>query len=747
MTRTLILLALSTLPFFPGATIAAGDPGFRVRAEFSAPLNADTGWAGGLNENVTVTVDRPFRLRFEVWSTESGARPDAMQLQYRRNAGDWKPVEAHDFPYPLRETEIDFTDARAGAVPEGWRTVVGDDKNITVVEDGEVRIMRARADGEAFIGLYPPPWDLEEFSFATEYRVSAEGTGQMGIVFGYVDADNNWRVLLDTDAGTIRASRFNDGTETLVTQKSAGLVAGQWQEVEVKIEAGRLEVNFGDDALEFSEPVGDSVPLSDLGFFIPSDGHVDFRTFVIEGRPSSPPVSIVSTDAYSHGEATRDLLRGATSRFEAGAGISLSEQTPSWNASNRHGEFEWPLVIRRFADRAVTTEDGDTFEFRMTDASGNAIRQSALPSLTLEVPDFHLGGTFVETPGRIGPWKAANGDLYFIMEPTESDNLFMVVKSNDGGRSWREVDGENRPETGDLESVDGQLVDGTIHMVHQVTGATLHHAFRTSDHPTHPDTWALTDELATKVIARVQMASLVVRSDGSMVVFHLGNTIGYAVRSPAGKWSDEIVIGGNDGVPHLAGPQAVLGADDQAHLGYYREDGTIWYRKLLSDGTLTDPHQLAIGADTTEDDFGSVLPLVYIPQTDTTVIIYRLADGTLWERRVTGDELPTAAVQVTARPVVRNAVDSQQAGADAVADGETVHVLFIDDADRNIYSTHDAGGWQSPTLEVDDIDGGWVRGSVYERPDGVKVYGYGYDSGSQGGAGFNRFAEKVLDGE
>ncbi|HEX7719326.1 MAG TPA: hypothetical protein VF389_05935, partial [Woeseiaceae bacterium] len=202
-----------------------------------------------------------------------------------------------------------------------------------------------------------------------------------------------------------------------------------------------------------------------------------------------------------------------------------------------------------------------------------------------------------------------------------------------------------------------------------------------------------------------------------------------------------------DGVPHLAGPQAVLGAEDQAHLGYYRADGTIWYRRLLADGTLTEPHQLATGAGTTEDDFGPVLPLVYLPQTDTTVIIYRLGDGTLWERRVTGDDLPTAAVQVTDRPVVQHAVDSQQAGADVVSDGETLRVLFIDEAERNIYSTHDAGGWQSTTLEVDGIDGGWVRGNVYTRPDGVKVYGYAYDAGSQGGAGLNRFAEKVLDGE
>lgn len=548
MTRTVILLALSAMPCFVGMAIAADDPGFRVRADFSAPLNADTGWAAELNENVSVTVDRPFRLRFEVELTEPVARQDGLRLQYRRNEGDWAPVEAHDFPYPLREVEIDFSDARSGVIPEDWRVASGENTSITVAKVGELQVMRASAGAEALIALYPPPWDLDEFSFATEYRLPTDGNGQLGIVFGYVDADNHWRLLLDTNAGRVHVSRFVDGTESLITERSAGLVAGKWQEVEVKVEAGRLEVNVGDDAPEFFEPVGDSVPQSDLGFFVPSQGQVEFRTFVIEGLPSAPPVSIVSTDAYSHGEATRDLLRGATSRFEAGTGVSIAEHTPAWNGSGRHGEFEWPLVIRRFADRAVIAEDGDTFEFRMTDASGNAINRNANPLLTLEVPAYHLGGTFVETPGRIGPWQTSNGDLYFIMEPTESDNLFMVVKSTDGGRSWREVGGENRPATGDLESVDGQLVDGTIHMVHQVTGATLHHAFRTSDHPTHPDTWELTDELATRVIARVQMASTVVRSDGSMVIFHLGNTIGYAVRSPTGEWSDEVVIGGNDGV-------------------------------------------------------------------------------------------------------------------------------------------------------------------------------------------------------
>jgi hypothetical protein len=36
---------------------------------------------------------------------------------------------------------------------------------------------------------------------------------------------------------------------------------------------------------------------------------------------------------------------------------------------------------------------------------------------------------------------------------------------------------------------------------------------------------------------------------------------------------------------------------------------------------------------------------------------------------------------------------------------------------------------------------------VYVRPDSLKVYGYIYDAGSDGGAGMNRFGELMLSGK
>lgn len=743
----LAILAITGCGMDPGAAGNAGQNGFRVRSDLAAGLNTDAGWAGVINENAVVHADQPFRIRFVV-PAAAGVGEGGFGLQYRRNAGDWIDVEAHDFPRPARELRVDFENVQAGAPPEGWRIAHGNAAGVRVVADAagrEPAVLRAEAGPEFLVGLYTPPWELGEFELATEVRLPAGNSSAAGLVFGYVDAENYCRVLLDPADRTIRVGCLVDGVETILAEERAEVVRERWLQLEIQHEDGALEVNFEDDELEFRIELGAQIPSLPLGFYLPAGGVAEFRDFVIEGEPRTPPVSIVSCPGYSHGEATTRLLTDSASDFEAGVGICLAERTPPWQAgTGAGGEFEWALVVRRLADGALANEEGDTFEFRMVDERGVPVSAAPNPVLVLAVPPGHVGGTFVETPGRIGPWQASNGDLYFIIEPTETDYLFMMIKSTDNGVSWREVDGENRPRTGDLESVDGRLAGGTIHIVHQITEAAFHHAFNTSDHPSRPDTWAVRDELVASVIAVAQAATLVVRSDGSMVAFYVGETeIHHNVRSPAGDWGTDAVL--DSGV---VGPQAVLGADEEIHLAYYGTDGAIWYRRMRPDGSFTPRQRLATGAGTTEAEFGAVLPLVYIPESNTVVILYRLADGRLWERRVVNGGPPTAAVMVTDREVVRDAVDSQQPGADVVLDGETIHALFIDESSRTIFSTHDGGEgmWRPSTPQVEGIRGSWVRGSVYTRQDGVRVYGYLYDAGSEGGSGMNRFGEIVLSG-
>jgi hypothetical protein len=751
--RALQLTSLALLIGWSGSSLhasastppvgAGGQPGFRVRSAFDAPLNSDGGWAGALNENVTIWADEPFRLRFEVEPAESTSGP--FRLQYRRNRGDWTDVEAHDFPHPERVLELDLPNARVGATPEGWSVAQGPAAGLTVAEDGQRKVLRARADREPLVGLYTPPWDATELG--AEFRIGAGSRSGIGFVLGDVDAGSHARVFLDAADGALRVSRVVGGAEAIVVEKKAAIPSGQWVAIEIQTEGGAVEVDYQDGTLELVADLGADIPPSEIGFQVPANSSVDFREFTIEGEARTPRVSIVSCPAYEDGAPTADLLEGSAAGFQPGTGVSLDDRTPVWTGAGAHGEFEWPLVVRRFADGAVTNEEGDTFELRMVGAGGAVPGRSVNPVLPLSIRPGHVGGTFVETPGRIGPWRASNGDLYFIMEPTETDNLFLMVKSTDGGVTWREVDGQHRPPTNDLEAVDGRQVGDTIHILHEVSESARYHAFRTSDHPTHPDTWAVGGELVAEVEPVAQGAALVVRSDGSLAAFYVGPTrIHYNIRSAAGSWGTDAVIDPGVG-PNLAGPYAVLGANDTVHLAYYGTDGSIWYRRMRPDGTFTDRQQLATGAGTTRAEYGAVLPLVHIPETETLVVVYRLASGALWERRVVKEGPPTAPKRLTDREVITDAVDSQQPAADVVADGRTLRVLFVEEPSRSLFSTHDEGGWQDATLRVDGILGSWVRGNVYRREDGTKVYGFIYDAGSDGGAGMNRFSEIVLGGQ
>jgi hypothetical protein len=462
---------------------------------------------------------------------------------------------------------------------------------------------------------------------------------------------------------------------------------------------------------------------------------------------ASPRVSIVSTSAYAHGAATEDLIGGSALPFQPGSGVVLDSLTDSWSGVTVHGEWEWPLVIRRFADSAVTNSTGDVFEFRMADSAGRSFAGPAA-TVTLAVPHRLLGGTFVETPGRLGPWQASNGDLYFVMEPAETWNVLLVVKSGDGGTGWREVDGANRPSTDDLEGFATVMHDEWIHMLHQTTRGVWYHAFRTSDHATAPDTWAVRDEpVALPGAPATQVADLAVRSDGSVVaVYGAVDGMRYRIRAARGTWGNEIAVDGRA----LSGPQLVLGSDDVVHIAY--TGGApgggrgVWMRSIRADGTLARAELVATGVGTTEQDVGAVLPLVYLPGDDSIVILYRLATGELWERRIDRAGRASAATRVTAGPVVQNAVDSDQVGADAIGDGADVHVLFIEEATRDLYHTYSAAGgkWQPALPVVRGITGQWVRGARVRRSDGTMVYGFVYDAGSNGGSGMNRYGEVSL---
>jgi hypothetical protein len=515
------------------------------------------------------------------------------------------------------------------------------------------------------------------------------------------------------------------------------------------------------------------------------------RNFPYPDEISTPRVSLVRLDGWGSGVPTEDLLTASILPFAPGEGVSDTLRTDadgealesdnaaapwpgvsrdtaggaSWASAQVHGEWEWPVVIRRWADGAVTNETGDTFDFRMLDGAGRPVDGVGPVSVTLRIPEGLLGGTYVETPGVLGPWQGEDGTLYFPMEPAETYNVLIMVASTDHGDSWVEVDGANRPDTDDLEGFATAWHDGVIYLLHQISKATYLHAFDTRATPAEATgdpgaagvasgRWVIRDEMVSEHSKPlVQVAALEARSDGSLVALY-GDALGlrYRVRSSQGAWEPEGKVGVADGA--LASGVMTIGlADEVIHMAYTATspDGsarTVRHRTLTPAGSLTAATQLGEGVGTAEDEIGALLPLGWVSVPNTVVVAWRRADGTLWERRIRADGSVSAPVLITSRPVVQSGADSDQVGADLVVHEDVVHVVFIDEETRDLWHTSSPapGVWTPARPVVEGIDAQWVRGRVVRDASGAAVYGLVYDAGSDGGSGMNRYGVIALEG-
>jgi hypothetical protein len=203
----------------------------------------------------------------------------------RRVENPWQPV--HDVAL-LTSIRLDFKDSSVGAAPAGWQvaTGAGSEMVVTASSDQKIRMLRAQSAAEPLIGIYTP-WTLRGLEYETSFRLSEGGARAVGLVFGYKDPRNYFRVLLDAAAGVVRTTRITEGVETVLDERSAQISIGPWLHLAVEAENAQAEIHFEDEreqqtTLEFAVPLGAEVPPGSVGFYLPANSTVEFRTFEIE---------------------------------------------------------------------------------------------------------------------------------------------------------------------------------------------------------------------------------------------------------------------------------------------------------------------------------------------------------------------------------------------------------------------------------------------------------------------------------
>jgi hypothetical protein len=384
----------------------------------------------------------------------------------------------------------------------------------------------------------------------------------------------------------------------------------------------------------------------------------------------------------------------------------------------------------------LTDKDGGT------GTTAFAIRVASGPPSATPIP-----GIYPETSSYIGPFADKKGNLYTVTELGDGSNPDPCIrKSTDGGLTWTEVD-EARPTQDDLESL-WLVQDGTrIHMVHQRSGyRVFYNSFDTSDAPVNSDKWfTKNQEVAPPTSGpEDQSASLVARSDGTLVAFYQASLTqhAYKIRSPPGDWGPPTLVDTTDG-KKFSQIQAVKALkSDRIHIVYKNStDQTVVYR-TLDDGNVLGPAQtIGIGVSTRIHALGNHGIVV----TDAAGVerVY-----TAWTRQsdkhlvgVAIDDGVVGPVQtISTKPVYEDpdsvasfaTVSSLAAGPDG-----DVHAVYSDGPSDTTgehdlwYATRSpAGTWSTPGKALDNTDVMAISANVYTHSPshgGRKVLGVVFD--------------------
>ncbi|HSE08346.1 MAG TPA: hypothetical protein VLB29_06750 [Nocardioidaceae bacterium] len=463
---------------------------------------------------------------------------------------------------------------------------------------------------------------------------------------------------------------------------------------------------------------------SDQTIVLPGSASLD-GTVSDDGLPN-PPGAVSTTWSRVSGPGTVTFGNAAA-----------VDTTASFSAA---GTYELRLSAY---DGALTTED----EVVVTVSSGGG-GGGSLPG--------QIDGIEIESHDHIAPVMDANGNLYRVTEDTLANgNRPRVMKSSDGGVTWSEQDAANRPTTGDTEG--GWLLqDGPNLWFAWQKSATVHLTrFRTSDHPTNPDTYDIQIEtVATPSDPGPQYASLAKNSDGSLWVAYGA--------SPAGGPRSAVVKrlpGGGYGAPTIldtgtatTAPRLVKGSGDLTHVLYKdHSNNRIYWRTLSTAGVLSAPVRVDSGGTHAVEtpitnavaysDGGVQVVMVAFADPSGILKSVEIRDG------VVGPEQTISSGSVTINPATTT---NLAAVAHLAVAGSTVVAMWSDAANGHVYRDQRpvGGTWGADTLTVDTGAGTgslvqYVYNSVLEQSGSEARIGFTYDVGPHADDDSNIFYDEV----
>lgn len=368
--------------------------------------------------------------------------------------------------------------------------------------------------------------------------------------------------------------------------------------------------------------------------------------------------------------------------------------------------------------------------------------------------------------GYPGPCIDSNGAMYRVTEEylqaggAGFGNHPMIMKSSDGGQTWTRQDATNTPGYGttgsynDMESaclISRPTSKEVVLCYMKSQSRWWGMSFRTSDHPTNPDTW----DLSTIATSSGQDSISSQASESGVQGVTLSNgTVRAFIRTHNGSFDDflhrtKVTTTWDTGATYISDafqmtrPQAVVANNDITYL-FYKDhtNGRIYYRTISATGTVGASTRVDSGGAGTGVDYeNNCMPPTYYDDAGTPVVTVAFVNASNQLRTV---DVRGGAVQaeqqvstdtVTVNPAgTESTSDSQGPSAALAASGTTLYVFWGDNTSGDLYyATRENGGsWSARTLLADSGAGGrmnWLYAKELTKPSGSKVIGYTYDVG------------------
>jgi len=463
-----------------------------------------------------------------------------------------------------------------------------------------------------------------------------------------------------------------------------------------------------------------------------------------DGNNTAGPAMVKPSRQYVDGAVVTQLLsNGAASGWLNGEGdsavVATSGNLATVSIDDEYTEVEFCLMIQKFFYQAGMVVDADTIEFRVVESDGTTFTGAYTnPTITVNIPDYYIGGTFAESPGRVGPFSDGNNNLYLLMESDENSAMVMMLKSTDDGVSWFEVDGAGRPSSDDMEGMDVAQVGTVLHMAHHNgSDDVVYHTFNTSDAGADPDTWVITDEAVSGSIDVLdQFTSIAVRND-TVVIFYndAGSNVSYNIRSSGGSWGTPADLDDTNNNSYYQ-PFCVKEIDtDHIHVFYKDETSTtLFHRRLQENDTLDSRESVDTDiGDSTSNRYPICEPIAWKDGSVEKVMVVYAEDtnGYLMSRSWDDNVIDVGGRKAlgTTSLVDRDGGNGRMPNATLTVDGTDIYCFWVYYSTREDvhYGLNENDGvWGSPIEEI--TDGGYFR-NVRARviTHSSKVVGYLYE--------------------